>query len=120
MKFLNSTISSLSCLSRLASVPSTTLRLSIVSPMTLSRSASVLVSEAVFCSSALRLPPSPWNTEITSAESRLMSAGERAWKSGLKPLKSTDRSSAGMVRSIGMVASAGIRSRSPTPCVNEM
>ncbi len=120
MKFLNSMMSSLSCLSRPASVARTSLRLVIRSPMTLSRSASVLVMDAVFVSSAFRLPPSPWKTEITSAESLLMSEGDSAAKSGLKPLNSTVRSRAGWVRSIGMVESSGIRSRSPTPWVKVM
>ena len=75
MKFLNWMIRSLSSLSRPASVFSTELRLSISSPITWSRSARVLVSEAVLVSRALKLPPSPWNTEISSAESLLMSEG---------------------------------------------
>ena len=37
-----------------------------------------------------------------------MSAGDSAWKSGLKPLKSTVRSSAGVVWSSGIVAPSGM------------
>ena len=120
MKSLNSMISSLSCLSRLESVSSTMFRLSIRSPITWSRSARVLVSDAVLCSSPLKLSPSPWKTEITSAESLLMSVGDSAWNNGLNPLNSTVRSSAGSVRSIGIVPSAGSRLRSPTPWVSWM
>ncbi len=80
-------------------------------PMTLSRSARVLVSEAVLVSSWLKLPPSPWKTWMTSAESLLMSAGDSAANSGLKPLNSTVRSSAGWVRFSGIVAFSG---RAPT------
>ena len=120
MKFLNCTISELSSLSRPAIVPSTEFRLSMVAPITWSRSARVLVSEAVLCSSWLRLPPSPWKICTTSAESLLMSVGLSAANSGLNPLNSTVRSSAGWVRLIGIVAPAGIRSRLPTPWVIEM
>ena len=38
-----------------------------------------------------------------------MSAGDSAWKSGLKPLNRTVRSRAGMVRSTGIVAPSGSR-----------
>ena len=49
-----------------------------------------------------------------------MSVGDSAWKSGLKPLKRTVRSSAGLVRSTGIVAPSGSRAVSPTSWVSEM
>ena len=42
-----------------------------------------------------------------------MSSGESAWNSGLKPLKSTVRSSAGEVCATGMVSPASSGSVSP-------
>ena len=49
-----------------------------------------------------------------------MSVGESAWNSGLKPLNSTVRSSAGVVRSTGIVASSGSRPVSPISWVSAM
>ena len=49
-----------------------------------------------------------------------MSAGVSAANSGLKPLNRTVRSSAGNVRSIGIVASSASIEVSPTPWVSEM
>ena len=91
-----------------------------VSPMTWSRSARVLVSEAVLFSSSLRLPPSPWKIWTISPESLLMSAGLSAANSGLKPLNRTVRSRAGWVRLFGIVAFSRSRPRSPTPWVSWM
>ena len=49
-----------------------------------------------------------------------MSVGESAWKSGLKPLKRTVRSRAGLVRSTGIVAPSGSRPVSPISWVRAM
>ena len=49
-----------------------------------------------------------------------MSSGESAWKSGLKPLKSTVRSRAGDVRSTGILSPSSSASASPTSWVSEM
>ena len=57
---------------------------------------------------------------MSSKESWLTSSGDSAWNNGLKPLKSTVRSSAGLVRESGIVDPAGSRAVSPTSCVREM
>ena len=49
-----------------------------------------------------------------------MSAGDSAANSGLKPLNSTVRSSAGGSATIGMVASSLSTAGPPTPWVSEM
>jgi len=49
-----------------------------------------------------------------------MSAGESASNSGLKPLNSTVRSSAGRVRDMGIVAPGDSESGPPTPWVSAM
>ncbi len=66
------------------------------------------------------MPPSPCSTLITSKANWFTSAGVSAVNSGLKPLNSTDRSSAGAVRSLGMTPFAFIRSPPPTPSVSAM
>ena len=49
-----------------------------------------------------------------------MSAGLSAWKSGLNPLNSTVRSSAGAVRAIGIVAPSASLLDEPTSWVRAM
>ena len=48
------------------------------------------------------MPPSPWSTCTSDPASWLTWSGVSAAKSGLNPLKSTVRSSAGAVRDIGI------------------
>jgi hypothetical protein len=49
-----------------------------------------------------------------------MSAGLSAWKSGLNPLKSTVRSSAGAVRAMGIVSPSDSLVDEPTSWVSAM
>ena len=72
-------------------------------PMTSSRSASVVVSDAVCASSELTFPASPCSVLMISMAKELTSLGFSAANSGLNPLKSTVRSSAGWVCRSGMV-----------------
>ena len=89
--------------SRSSTVSSTALRLSIVRPMTSSRSASVVVSDAVCDSSEFTFPASPCSVLMISMAKELTSSGFSAANSGLNPLKSTVRSRAGWVWRSGMV-----------------
>ena len=84
-------------------------RLPITSPISWSRSASVLVSDAVLASSPCTVPPSPWSTWTRFMLSSLTCSGGSASKSGLKPSKSVVRSSDGEVWSTGSVAPASSR-----------
>ena len=104
--------------SRASTVPSTVLRLLMVRPITASRSATDDVSEAVCASRLLMVPPSPCRTWMISPDSWLTSCGDSAANSGLNPLNSTVRSSAGWVRSIGMVAPGRSGSPAPAPCTS--
>ena len=76
-----------------------------------------MVTDAVWPSRLSTVPPSPWNTWTISKLSWLRSAGDRASNSGLKPLKSTVRSRAGLVFSIGIVASSASTFWLPTSWV---
>ena len=101
--------------SRLFSVSRTLLRLVMTRPMTASRSASALVSDAVCPSRLATVPPSPWNTWMISYASLFTSSGDSAVNSGRNPLNSTVRSSAGLVCESGIVAPGDNRFMSPGP-----
>ncbi len=92
--------------------------MSITEPISLSRSASVVVSEAVWTSRLLTVPPSPCSVLMISVASWLTSCGLSAANSGLKPFSSALRSSAGCVCDSGMVASGFSRVPSPAPSVS--
>ena len=78
-------------------------------PISSSRSARLLVSEAVLDSSSWMVPPSPCRTCTRFMLSSLTCFGSSAWNSGWKPLNSVVRSSAGVVWPTGMVAPASSR-----------
>ena len=83
---------------------STVSRLSMTWPMTASRFATVLVSDAVCVSRLSIVPPSPCKRlDRSPARTLLTSAGVSAWNSGRKPLNNAVRSTArAPVREIGM------------------
>ena len=56
---------------------------------------------------------------MISNDSWLTSLGESAWNSGLKPLNSAVRSSAGLVRSSGICAPSGASALSVAPVPSE-
>ena len=78
-------------------------------PMSWSRSASALVSDAVWVIRLPIVPPSPWSTLTRFSDSWLTSVGVSAWKSGWKPLNSSVRFSAGVVCETGMVPPSASR-----------
>ncbi len=86
------------------------------SPISWSRLASVLVSDAVLASRLWMVPPSPCSVRTMFIESSLTVLGSSAEKSGLKPLNSTVRSRAGLVCVIGMVPSFFSRGAPGLPC----
>jgi len=86
--------------------------------MSLSRSARVEVSEAVWASRLLTEEPSPCRVLMISRESLLTSSGLSAANSGLKPLNSAVRSSAGAVRSSGISPPGFSGVASPAPSVS--
>ena len=94
---------------RWSTVSSVWVRLLTTWPISSSRSARLLVSEAVLDSSSSMVPPSPWSTCTRFMLSSLTCFGSSAWNSGWKPLNSVVRSSAGAVWATGMVAPASSR-----------
>ena len=76
--------------------------------MSSSRSARALVREAVLLIRLPTVPPSPWSTLTMFIESWLTSLGVSAWNSGWKPLNSSVRFSAGLVRETGMVPPSAV------------
>ena len=96
-----------SALPREVIVCSTELRLPITSSMTWSLVASDVVSEPTVATSAAMSGLSPWNTWMISLDSLLTSPGDSAWNSGWKPLNSSVRLSAGVVRASGIVPPGG-------------
>ena len=86
-----------------------------VRPMTASRSAIADVRLAVLREQGVHVPPSPCRVWMSRPESSLTSLGESAAKSGLKPLKSTVRSSAGWVRDSGIVEPSASGAGAPAP-----
>lgn len=105
---------------RSSSVFSTELRLSITDPISSSRSASVVVSDAVCARRLFTVPPSPCRVLMISVASWLTSFGLSAANSGLKPFSSALRSSAGWVLDSGMVPPGRSRVLSPAPSVSAM
>ena len=106
--------------SPLSSVSSTVERLVMTRPMTASRSASVLVSEAVRCIRLSTVPPSPCSVCTSSKATWLVDCGSSAWKSGRKPLNRTVRSRALRVWASGIVVPAAAGSGEPGPSVTAM
>ena len=100
---LSWTTSCASWVCRSSTVLSIAERLSITCPMSSSRSASALVSEAVLLIRLPMVPPSPWSTLTRFIESWLTSLGVSAWNRGWNPLNSSVRFRAGVVRETGMV-----------------
>lgn len=103
--------------SRLSRVPSTVLRLSITDPISSSRSAIVVVSDAVCASRLLTVPPSPCRVLMISVASWLTSSGLSAANNGLNPPSRALRSSAGFVLASGITPPGSRRVPSPAPSV---
>ena len=65
------------------------------------------MNDPALLSSDTKVPPCPWNTVMIDCAMVLTFSGSSAWNTGRKPPMSASRSSAGSVRSNGMVAPAG-------------